>query len=192
MRILIVGLVTNPQLMRVKEEGKKLDSEIEKIKADIEKMPESAVINFALRSITKQLSKQRKVPRLFPPYLFQFPGYVLFRNKISDGDYPVVKTRRRLYIIHNIPIKSKDGKSFECDTSRLEGEVLGWSSVDGGLQVVTDAEGAGRIFPSIASNAYCTIEVPKGSYVCHFVENGWKLSIRKIREERAKASEKKR
>lgn len=123
-------------------------------------------------------SQQKKERISFtPPYLAQGKNYVIFNNKVGDGEYPIVATQRRIYIIHNVPLKNSEGKA-QIDLERLPGKLLGLSSVDSGLQIIIDAEHATpkeRIVPQ----CYCYLDCSPAKYECRFLADGLTMSLRK-------------
>src|SRR3989344_375168 len=117
-----------------------------------------------LRKEFKQEQEQfREEPSLNPPYIAQTDNYVYFHNGMGDGFYPIVQTKERIKIVFDYPINSK-GKT---DESRLNGKLLGHSSVDSGTQIITDLSNV-IIKKSIRPDLYCIVDVSKRKYKCKF------------------------
>jgi len=151
---------------------KLIETELERIRKD----ESEEIENTFIQNIMKLQND------LTPPYIGQEENYVLFRNPIGDGGYPVVKTQKRFYVMFDYPIKNVGKGGFMLDENRLinGGRLIGISGVDSGIQILIDPSHV--VIPEHAlPENYCRFNVPKGIYTCKFIESGYTLSIKRTK-----------
>ena len=119
----------------------------------------------------KELDKRRaelhETSFLRPPYVVQTQNYILFRNGIGDGHYPVIQRPRSHHLIFNYPINSRG----YTDKTKLDGKLVGHSCVDSASQMIIDPIKSGalkKIGSNVNKQAYCILGVEKGDYSFNF------------------------
>lgn len=125
----------------------------------------------------KEELKKRKDLILYPPFMGQEDTYLLVRNGIGDGNYPVVKRRENIVIIINYPI-AKKGKSIVIDEKKIKGNIIGYSDVESGIQIITDP-----LHVQIEEedrSLYVKTKMPVGAYRCTFINRNNEFLIEKI------------
>lgn len=126
--------------------------------------------------LDKSIKEARKEKILSPPYLARSNGHVVLTNLIGDGCYPVIQKPRSLQIVYNFWL-NPDGSLVK---SKLEGKLLGRAYVDSGHHIVIDSSRV-KVKEDISPKIYTRVKLPNGVYTCKFIEDNYKLSIRKTK-----------
>lgn len=160
------------------------DRILEELKNDRELIPElkreyeekRSEYEESCKCIDRRMEELQKSPSFFPPFMAQRRESVQFIIPTgSDGTYPIIQTSEGIQVLFDYPLTS-DG---EIDQSKLKGDLLGFSSVGSGEQVIIDPLLV-RIYENVNPNEYYVAEVGTGAYTCNFIDEKKALSIRRV------------